>query len=30
MSGAGRYKKYKCARCGTHHRGELIARGIYK
>ena len=30
MSGAGRYRKYKCAKCGTHHRGELIARGVYK
>jgi hypothetical protein len=29
-SGAGRYRKYKCATCGSHHRGELIARGMYK
>jgi hypothetical protein len=29
-TGAGRYKKYKCASCSTHHKGELIARGMYK
>jgi hypothetical protein len=29
-TGAGRYKKYKCGTCSAHHRGELIARGMYK
>lgn len=29
-SGAGRYKKYLCEACNTHHKGELIARGVYK
>jgi hypothetical protein len=29
-TGAVRNKKYKCARCSTHHKGELIARGMYK
>jgi hypothetical protein len=30
MSSAGKYKKYLCEACNTHHRGELIARGVYK
>jgi DNA-directed RNA polymerase subunit RPC12/RpoP len=29
-SSVGKYKKYKCSGCGAHHKGQLIARGIYK
>jgi DNA polymerase elongation subunit (family B)/DNA-directed RNA polymerase subunit RPC12/RpoP len=29
-SGAGKYRKYKCAQCFSHHRGELLSRAIYK
>jgi hypothetical protein len=30
VNAANKYKKYLCARCGTHHRGEILIRGIYK
>jgi hypothetical protein len=29
-TGAGKYKKYQCAKCFTHHKGELLVRAIYK
>ena len=30
LSSVGRYKKYVCAKCYTHHKGELMTRAVYK
>ncbi len=30
LSSVGRYKKYVCAKCFTHHKGELITMAVYK
>jgi hypothetical protein len=30
INAANKYKKYLCRKCGTHHRGEVLVRGIYK
>jgi hypothetical protein len=29
-SSVGKYRKYICAKCFTHHKGELLVRAIYK
>ncbi|MFY9238894.1 MAG: ribonuclease H-like domain-containing protein [Roseovarius sp.] len=30
VSGVGKFRKYQCASCGTHHRGEKLAGAVFK